>query len=148
MKMGRPGNLLAEYVANGSEAAFRELVTCYLGLVYSTAVRLADGDTGLAEDVTQTVFADLARLAATLPSGVMLGGWLHRRAWHVASAMMRRERRRQRREREAAEMNAANDCAGASFDQIAPVLDEAVNQLGEEDRGARDHLGARTSSAN
>lgn len=136
MEMTDQPNLLAEYVANGSEEAFRELVTRYLRLVYSTAIRLANGDPCLAEDVTQTVFADLARLAATLAPGVMLGGWLHRRTWHVASATMRRERRRQHRERQAAEMNASPDSSDATFDQIAPVLDEAVNQLGEEDRAA------------
>ena len=59
--------LLAEYAATGSEAAFRELVTRYLNLVYSTAVRLVGGDTHLAEDVAQIVFADLARVARSLP---------------------------------------------------------------------------------
>ncbi len=49
--------LLANFVRNGSEAAFRELVTRYLDLVYSTAVRLVDGDTHRAQDVSQTVFA-------------------------------------------------------------------------------------------
>jgi RNA polymerase sigma factor (sigma-70 family) len=136
MEMTDQPNLLAEYVAKGSEEAFRELVTRYLSLVYSTAIRLANGDPCLAEDVTQTVFANLARLAATLSPGVMLGGWLHRRTWHVASATMRSERRRQHRERQAAEMNASPDSSDATFDQIAPVLDEVVNQLGEEDRAA------------
>ena len=69
---------LAEYVKNGSEPAFRELVRHYLNLVYSTAVRLVNGDTHLAEDIAQTVFADLARKARRLPDNVMLGGWLHR----------------------------------------------------------------------
>jgi len=35
--------LLADYVTNGSEPAFRELVTRYLDLVYSTAARLSAG---------------------------------------------------------------------------------------------------------
>ena len=71
--------LLAEYANNGSEPAFRELVACYIDLVYSTAVRLVNGDTHRANDVVQTVFTDLARQAGTLSPEVMLGGWLHRR---------------------------------------------------------------------
>ena len=37
--------LLAEYVETGSEPAFREIVTRYLNLVYSVAVRMMKGDT-------------------------------------------------------------------------------------------------------
>ena len=48
-----------------------------------------NGDTHLAEDVTQTVFADLAKLAPTLSSDVMLGGWLHRHACFVAGKILR-----------------------------------------------------------
>ena len=66
--------LLAQYATNGSEEAFGELVARFVNLVYSTAVRLVDGDTHRAEDVVQTVFVDLARLAKTLSPGVMLGG--------------------------------------------------------------------------
>ena len=89
--------LLADYVTHGSEPAFRELVARYVNLVYSTALRLVHGDSHRAEDVVQTVFADLARLAGTLSRDVMLGGWLHRRTWHVATTLMRNERRRHRR---------------------------------------------------
>src|SRR5215210_1487222 len=92
---------LADYVKNGSEPAFRELVTRYVDLVYSAAVRLVNNDTHLAEDVTQTVFADLARMARTLSPEVMLGGWLHRHTCFVASKTLRGERRRRERERQA-----------------------------------------------
>jgi RNA polymerase sigma factor (sigma-70 family) len=128
--------LLAEYAANGSEEAFRELVARYIDLVYSTAVRLVNGDTHRAEDVAQTVFADLARLAGKFSKDVMLGGWLHRRTWHVATTLMRNERRRQNRERQAAEMNTLQDNSEGQFERIAPLLDEAINQLGASDRAA------------
>ena len=65
--------LLATYAKSGSETAFRELVARYLDLVYSTAMRLADGNTHTAEDVAQTVFVDLARLAEGLSSEVADG---------------------------------------------------------------------------
>jgi len=128
--------LLADYVANGSEPAFRELVARYIDLVYSTAVRLVNGDTHRANDVVQTVFTDLARLAGTLSPEVMLGGWLHRRTWHVATTLMRNERRRQHRERQAVEMNDFQNQSEDEFERIAPLLDDAINQLGDRDRAA------------
>ncbi len=128
--------LLAEYARNGSEEAFRELVTRYLALVYSTAIRLVGGDAHLAQDVAQTVFVNLARKARTLPGDVMLGGWLHRDTCFVAAKTMRSQRRRQFREREAMEMNTLQDDPGASLRQVAPILDEAIDQLGSEDRTA------------
>jgi len=128
--------LFAEYARSGSESAFRELVTRYVGLVYSTALRLVDGDTHLAEDVAQTVFVDLARKARSLSSGVMLGGWLHQRTFNVAAPMMRAARRRQSREREAVQMNATQDQSAADFEQLAPILDEALTKLGKDDRTA------------
>jgi RNA polymerase sigma factor (sigma-70 family) len=128
--------LLADYATNGSEPAFRELVSRYLNLVYSTAVRLTGGDTHLAQDAAQTVFVDLARKARTLPRDVMLGGWLHRHTCFVASKIVRGERRRQSRERQAVAMNEQQDYSEANLAQVAPLLDEAINQLGAEDRTA------------
>ena len=128
--------LLAEYLGGGSEAAFRELVSRYLDLVYSAACRLVDGDRHLAEDVAQTVFADLARKARSLGPSVMLGGWLHRHTYFVASTLMRSERRRQLRERLVAEMNSPDDHSTENLAALTPVLDDAINALGAEDRAA------------
>src|SRR5882672_7164332 len=128
--------LIAEYAAQGSDAAFRELVARYLNLVYSTALRLVGGDTQLAEDVAQTVFIGLARKGRTLSSKVMLGGWLHQYTYHVATRAVRSEQRRQNREREAVEMNTLHGDSDANWRQLAPMLDEAITQLGSEDRTA------------
>jgi len=136
LKMTDSQKLLAEYVKNGSETAFHELVTRYINLVYSTALRLVNGDAHQAQDVTQSVFADFAGLAHGLPEEVMLGGWLHRHTCFVAATVMRGERRRKHRERQAVEMNALNDHTQANLAQIAPVLDEAINRLGARDRAA------------
>ena len=92
--------LLAQYAESGSETAFRELVTRYVDLVYSAAVRLVNGDTHLAEDVTQTVFADLARKAASLARRPVLTGWLYTSAHFAAAKAVRTERRRHTREEE------------------------------------------------
>jgi RNA polymerase sigma factor (sigma-70 family) len=125
---------LLQYVQTGSDEAFAEIVTRYLDLVYSVALRSVEGDTHLAEDVAQTVFADLARLAGSLPAKTMLGGWLHRHTCFLAANTMRAERRRRARERAAAELRALDSKAEPPMDAIGPILDDAVNQLAEPDR--------------
>ena len=104
--------LLAEYAKNGSEQAFRELVSRYVNFVYATALRLVNGDTHLAEDVSQGVFINLARAGRTLSTDVMLGGWLHQSTYHLATKAVRSERRRVGREREAVEMNTLQQADG------------------------------------
>jgi len=129
--------LLREYAEQGSEAAFAELVRRYMNLVYATSLRLANGDAALAEDVTQTVFTDLARKAEELRSHSTLAGWLHTSAYYATAKAIRGEQRRRRREQEASIMNETttaetDDC----WMQMRPVLDEAVNRLGETERNA------------
>jgi RNA polymerase sigma factor (sigma-70 family) len=128
--------LLLLYARTRSESAFRELVSRYIDLVYSTAFRLVGGDAHSAQDVAQTVFVALADKAGTLPKDVMLGGWLHQHTRFVAAKLMRTGRRRQLRERQAAEMNAIEDHSESNLAQVAPVLDEAIGQLDAEDRTA------------
>ena len=127
--------LLAAYVANGSESAFRELVARYIDLVYSTAVRLVNGDP-IGRKMSRKRCLQTWLPGGTLAPDVMLGGWLHRRTWHVAATLMRHERRRQHRERQAVEMNAWQDKPEDQLERIAPLLDEAINQLGDHDRAA------------
>jgi RNA polymerase sigma factor (sigma-70 family) len=128
--------LLAEFVKSRSETAFRELVARYLNLVYSTAFRLVGNDAHRAQDVAQSVFLHLAQKAHTLKIDSALGGWLHRDTCHVAATLMRSERRRQQRELQAAAMNSTPDHSEANLAALTPVLDEAINQLGEADHAA------------
>jgi len=130
--------LLRQYVESGSESAFRELVERHIQLVYSTARRKAANDAHLAHDITQIVFTDLARKAASLPQGVVLAGWLYRHVCFIAAKAVRTESRRRARERTAMEIHATheNDAQDAQWAQLAPVLDDALNQLGDEDRDA------------
>ncbi|HSH16284.1 MAG TPA: sigma-70 family RNA polymerase sigma factor, partial [Verrucomicrobiae bacterium] len=98
--------------------------------------RICSGDTHLAEDITQTVFADLARKAARLPGDIVLSAWLYRHTFFVASSMIRTERRRRAREQEAVAMNATHETAEPDWALLAPHLDEAMNALVEADRRA------------
>ena len=74
--MSDDSDLLRRYVETGSEAAFAELVQRKVNLVYSVALRQVQGDAPLAEEVTQTVFIDLARKARSLARHATLAGWL------------------------------------------------------------------------
>ena len=68
--------LLREYLEQGSEAAFAELVNRHADLVYSAALRQTNGDPHLAEEIAQVVFLTLARKARLLSTRVILAGWL------------------------------------------------------------------------
>src|SRR3989449_9370745 len=86
------GELVTAYAAEGSESAFRALVTRHVHLVYATALRQV-GDAGLAEEITQNVFVALARKAPRLARLETLAGWLHRTSILEAKARIRSELR-------------------------------------------------------
>lgn len=131
-------DLLQAYVEHGSEEAFSMLVSRYVDLVHSVAFRRLSSDYHLAEDAVQTVFTDLARKAKELPNDVLLGGWLHRHTCFVAANLARREQRRTSREYEAMLMNTTDfdGLPAEDWRQLAPVLDESIDQLPVADRDA------------
>jgi RNA polymerase sigma factor (sigma-70 family) len=125
--------LVREYATGKSENAFTTLVERHLPLVYSAALRQV-GNPALAQDITQVVFLLLARKADKLPEKTIVAGWLYRTTRHLAAKALRQECRRRHREQEALAMQ--HDESDNGWTQMAPLLDEAMAQLGELDRGA------------
>lgn len=125
--------LLSDYVATGVESAFAQLVERHIGLVYSAALRIVV-DPHLAQDVTQTTFAVLAREARHLIAHPALPAWLHRTASNQAAKLVRGEMRRRTREQEVHAMQQPVNETEAQWKQIEPLLDGAINQLPERDR--------------
>src|SRR5262245_22231894 len=116
--------LLEQYTRHSSEEAFATLVRRHLDLVYSAALRHVKSPQ-LAEEIAQSVFADLARSAPKLRRNTLLTGWLYQVTRRTAVDMIRRESRRQARERLAQEMSAMTSNA-SDWTQIEPLLDEAM----------------------
>src|SRR3954471_6555166 len=86
--------LLREYAAGKSQDAFAELVRRHLDLVYSAALRQVRSPQ-LAEEVSQSVFTDLARSAGKLKPETVLTAWLYQVTRRTAIDVVRRESRRQ-----------------------------------------------------
>lgn len=131
--------LLRDYAEGGHEAAFRELVERYAGLVYAGALRqVASPD--LARDIAQSVFTDLARKARLLVGQTAgdrpLAGWLHRSTRYAALNHRRDARRRIANERQAMEQLIINSETASAWENIRPLLDEALDSLEEDDREA------------
>src|SRR5512138_532602 len=103
--MTEDAELLRQYAAEQSEAAFAELTRRHVDLVYSAALRLVHGDDPSAQDVTQQVFAEVARQAPRLARHPALVGWLYTTTRLMSLRVTRTEQRRKVREQEAHTMN-------------------------------------------
>ncbi len=128
--------LLRRYVEERSEGAFTELVNRHVNLVYFAALRRVGGDRHLADDVTQSVFADLARKAASLQDRPVLTGWLYTSTRFAAAQAVRSEQRRRTHEQEAHTMNELHSAPETDWEQLRPVIDEALDELNDSEREA------------
>jgi RNA polymerase sigma factor (sigma-70 family) len=131
--------LLRQYAQRGDEAAFHEIVQRHTDFVYSAALRQTESR-DRAQDVTQTVFTDLARKAATVSEKLSpessLAGWLYRSTRFAVLKGLRADRRRLAYERQAMEHLATFADPAPDWENVHPLLDEAMTGLSDEDRDA------------
>ncbi len=125
--------LLGQYT-QGDESAFTTLFERHVHLVYSAALRQTRNPS-YAEEITQAVFILLARKGKSLSAKTVLSGWLYQAARLTTASLIKREIRRQRREHEVY-MQTLTEPVTSQWEQISPMLDEAMGQLGETDRNA------------
>lgn len=120
--------LLSRYHRQGDAGAFQSLVHSHAGMVHATAVRVTR-DFMLAQDVAQETFLALARSGGAAIQSV--GAWLHHVAWQKARDCVRGESRRKLHESAAAE-HLHQPGGEATWTELEPMLDEAINELPNE----------------
>ena len=129
-------DLLRQYAAGNSDAAFAALVSRHVDMVYSAALRKT-GNPHAAEEITQAVFIILAQKAGRIVDKTIMPGWLYQTARLTASSFLRRETRRVRREQEVYMQTEPQTIApNETWEQLAPLLEDAMGQLGDQDRAA------------
>jgi RNA polymerase sigma factor (sigma-70 family) len=127
--------LLRQYADRNSDEAFAALVARHVNLVYSAALRKT-GNADAAGEITQAVFIILSKKAGRLSQRTILSGWLYQTTRLAAANFLRTEIRRAHREQEAYMQSLANATEPELWPQMAPLLEDAMGQLGEKDRNA------------
>lgn len=121
--------LLNEWYQNGDAEAFHQITRRYAGLVYGTCRRILRNSND-AEDVAQECFETLA--VKTRADGSALGAWLHTVATRRALEKIKMESRRRDREHRAVAAQPAHDTT--DWDEIYPIVDQAIAALPEKER--------------
>jgi len=132
----RPEILLKCFVEHHCEDALRDLVLGSLNLVYSTALRLADGYSPIAQTVSETVFGDLARKAHRLPLNFQVTPWLHRHTCLTARASLVKADRCVSYKGKAMQLQTAADFTSENLRILLLVIDDAILRLRTADREA------------
>jgi RNA polymerase sigma factor (sigma-70 family) len=126
--------LLDEFVVQGGEQAFCRVVEHLQPFVYSTALRRT-GDRQMAEDVTQSVFISIARMAPQLRKHAQPMAWIAQAVHFTAMKAIRSEQRKQRKHAAfAAEPGRVSETREDSrWDEAIPHLDASLGSLAPTD---------------
>jgi RNA polymerase sigma factor (sigma-70 family) len=129
--------LLRDFARHSDQQAFAALVRRHLDLVYATALRKTT-DAAAAQEISQNVFAALARKAWQFASDDSLPAWLYKTALLESRHWLRGELRRRRREQEAANLGTTMNTPDEqpALRALIPLLDEALLSLREKERTA------------
>ncbi len=128
--MTSDADLLAKYIASGSQQDFAEIIARHGPMVLRTCHRLT-GNASDAEDAAQAVFLVLSQKCTTVKGN--LAGWLHKVAQDTAYLVMRAQKRRTRREEMKAQM--ARSTPVPDLD-LREELDAALARVPEQERTA------------
>lgn len=124
--------LLQQHQRDPSGPALAKLVDRHLSLVHSVARRITANNEA-ARDISQTVFLRLVKKASNIPPSLPLTAWFHRETHSASVDYVRSEVRRQKREQTAASLEAMK-ANSEPWDQLAPEIDGAIDELSENDR--------------
>jgi len=132
--------LLAAYAEQQDDDAFAEVVRRHTGAVHAAAWRQT-GHAHLADEVLQIVFLRLAQKAGSLSSETVVIGWLIQATRYAALDIVRREVRIQKHQEKLKTMETVHSSPDSEADpdpweQVTPVLDQALSRMRESDRTA------------
>jgi len=128
---------LQHYAESGSDESFARVVDEHLGLVYATALRFTSNGAS-AEDITQKVFILLSEKTGSLTPRGSLASWLYQTSIFKSKQHLTHEMRRVRKEQRGIEMKEHEHPPAGHHDwqEIRPLIDEAMESLKEQDRSA------------
>ncbi len=127
-------DLLQLYVRDRDDDAFSALVARHIDLVYSAARRQVRA-THLAEEVTQSVFTQVAQRPPILAPDQPFSAWLYVVTRRAAIDIVRSEARRRVRETTAAEITAMQT-PSESWSKVEATIDDAMAALNDTERTA------------
>jgi RNA polymerase sigma factor (sigma-70 family) len=133
--LGSDADLLAEFVASKSDAAFATIVRRHGPMVWSVCRNLLQADAD-ADDAFQATFLALVRGGSQIRHGERLASWLHGVALRVSMKVRKAAAKRRERESTAALHEASSPVSERTWNELLATVHEEVEQLPKALRAA------------